>query len=260
MSFCLPTATADGLTRKRSNTQCAFLPDCHAVVLLASAILTGMVTAVVDNYLLWYIQDVGGSRLQMAAVITVAAVSELLSEPLASPLCRLIGHAPLLTAGLILMSARIVLYSVVSSPWLFAAVAVLAGPSAAMLRAVPRGHIDMRADGMAAAVLPTAYHCIGVAIGCFVAGATFVNLGFPLILRAASIMVLVWAVFSGVMLRCRGTGALGEDGVEAKRRYAKLLDSEDADQSDSSLNWEDDWLENALKQDHDHPMKTHMHD
>ena len=253
LSFCYPIYTSsDGKkVLQRRSRFCRGLKtlfnDVHASLYTVSVLVLGLLQGCLYTFLFWQVQDKGGTELIMGLALTAAYGGEFFMIGIQRWLVMKMSYPAAVTMGLFLLGARFVFYSFLWSPWL-----VLVGEgfhcfSATLMWAAVRNYPDFRLnplvmDRSANSVLNALYQGFGLAPGCIVAGYVYEWVGVDILFQAASILATVWCVMFAVIHRCAKK--------PPKVRYAKLLQEDEDTLSDGSMEYDDDWLEVAMKHQH----------
>ncbi len=216
--------------------------DVHSLTMTISILLLGTVYACIHNFLLWQIQDVGGSEIVLGASIAVAAVSAFFLHGVSSALIKRITHVGAIVLALITLAGRLVFYSFLWTPWVVLAGEVLHGFSYTLLWRAVEMYPDFRInpflmDRSAFTLIHVIYHGLGFGFGSLVSGYLYDHFGFALLFQAASVLVAAWCALFLLIQKCVKK--------KAKVRYAKLLQDDRVD--DDTSEDEDDWLEVAMK-------------
>ncbi len=158
------------------------LRDRRVVVLFAATALFHLANAPVMPLVGRYISELGGSDLQVAAVVLVAQTVMVPVALAAGWLCDRWGRRPVFAIGFVALPIRIYLYSLTSHPWMLVALQALDGIGAgiygvvvvAMCADLTRGKGRFNAlQGLIATALTS-----GGVIGPFLAGVLAERLGF----------------------------------------------------------------------------------
>jgi MFS family permease len=188
------------------------LRDRRVLVLLAATALFHLANAPVMPFLGAYIQTLGGSHVQVAAVVLVAQAVMIPVALLAGVLCERWGRKPVFAIGFIALPVRILLYTFSTNPWMLVALQAFDGIGAgiygvvivAMCADLTKGKGGFNAlSGLIATAL-----AIGGVIGPLGAGFLAEHLGYNgFFLTFAGIAALAAAVFLFFMPETRGARA-----------------------------------------------------
>jgi MFS family permease len=105
----------------------ALLRDRRVVVLLASTALFHLANAPVMPFVGAYITELGGTDVQVAAVVFTAQAVMIPVALLTGRLCDSWGRKPAFAIGFLALPVRIFLYSLTQSPWMLVALQTLDG-------------------------------------------------------------------------------------------------------------------------------------
>lgn len=103
------------------------LRDRRVVVLLASTALFHLANAPVMPFIGTYISKLGGTDVQIAAVVLMAQVVMIPIALVTGWLCDRWGRKPIFAIGFIALPVRIFLYSLTDQPWMLVALQTLDG-------------------------------------------------------------------------------------------------------------------------------------
>ena len=103
------------------------LTDRRVLILLAATALFHLANAPVMPFIGAYIKDLGGSDVQVAAVVLVAQAVMIPVALAAGALCDTSGRKWVFGVGLVALPVRIVLYSLTTDPWGLVALQALDG-------------------------------------------------------------------------------------------------------------------------------------
>ncbi len=103
------------------------LRDRRVRILLAATALFHLANAPVMPFLGAYIKTLGGSHVQVAAVVLVAQAIMIPIAVAAGFLCDRWGRKPVFAIGFIALPVRILLYTLTSNPWALVALQVFDG-------------------------------------------------------------------------------------------------------------------------------------
>jgi MFS family permease len=103
------------------------LRDRRVVVLLASTALFHLANAPVMPFVGAYITRLGGTSVQVAAVVFTAQAVMIPVALLTGRLCDTWGRKPAFAVGFLALPVRIFLYSLTQSPWMLVALQTLDG-------------------------------------------------------------------------------------------------------------------------------------
>lgn len=185
------------------------LRDRRVRVLLAATALFHLANAPVMPFLGSYIQTLGGSHVQVAAVVLVAQTIMIPIAVAAGFLCDRWGRKPVFAIGFIALPLRILLYTLTSNPWALVALQAFDGIGAgiygvvivAMCADLTKGKGGFNAlSGLIATAL-----AIGGVIGPLGAGFLAEHLGYNgFFLVFAGIAAVAAGLFLTMMPETRG--------------------------------------------------------
>jgi MFS family permease len=175
----------------------ALAGDRRVLVLLAAVALFHLANAPVMPLVGQYIARLGGSDVQIAAVVLVAQVVMVPVALLAGWASHRWGRKPVFAVGFIALPVRILLYSFTSDPWVLVALQVFDGIGAGIYGVVvtvvcadltrDRGGFNSL-QGVCATAL-----AVGGAFGPVLAGPLVQHLGFPTAFRAFALVAALGA-------------------------------------------------------------------
>jgi MFS family permease len=179
----------------------ALFRDRRVVVLFAAVALFHLANAPVMPLVGQYIARLGGSDVQVAAVVLVAQAVMVPVAVVAGRLCHTWGRKPVFAVGFVALPVRVLLYSFTSDPWVLVALQVFDGIGAGVygvVVAVVCADLTRKAGGFNAlqGVLATAL-AVGGVLGPLGAGPLVQHLGFAAAFRA---FALVAAVAAGLFV------------------------------------------------------------
>ncbi|HEX4146557.1 MAG TPA: MFS transporter [Pirellulales bacterium] len=187
------------------------LGDYRVWVLLASTALFHLANAPVMPFVGAYIKQLGGSHVQVAAVVLVAQAVMIPVALAAGRLCDRWGRKPVFAIGFVALPVRIFLYSLSDDPWMLVALQTLDGIGAgiygvvivAMCADLTRGKGGFNAlSGMIATAL-----AVGGVLGPLGAGFLAQHLGYNGFFWVfAGIAALAAALFLTAMPETGGRG------------------------------------------------------
>lgn len=246
--FCYPVSQ-NKQTPKRSRMAKGFkvlCSDAHAFSMTFTMVVLGAASAVMANFLMWKLQDLANGEIVMGVAVAVAASSEFVLQLVGRSLVKKLTCTGAVCLGLLLLVGRLVFYSFLWSSWLVLAGEVLHGMTITLIWIAVRTYPDFRInpfvmDRSASSVVTGLYIGVGFAGGSMVSGLVYDRLGYSILFQGTAGIVFLWSVIFLIL----------QKAVKKKEkvRYAKLLQDENADDSDESIVYEDDWLEVAMKRD-----------
>ncbi|MBN9523270.1 MFS transporter [bacterium] len=179
----------------------ALFRDRRVIVLFAAVGLFHLANAPVMPLVGQYIARLGGTDVQVAAVVLVAQAVMVPVAVVAGRLCHRWGRKPVFAVGFVALPVRILLYSFTADPWALVALQVFDGIGAGVygvVVAVVCADLTRESGGFNAlqGVLATAL-AVGGVLGPLAAGPLVQELGFAAAFRA---FALVATVAAGVFL------------------------------------------------------------
>ncbi len=216
--------------------------DIHSFTLTLTVFILGMIYAAIDNFLYWKVQDVGGSEIVIGVSIVVSAASSVVMLLVQSALIKRITYIGAVVLALLTLAGRLVFYSFLWTPWVVLAGDALHGFSHTLIFGALQMYPDFRInpfimDRSAYTLLNVLYYGLGTAVGSAMSGLLYDQFGFSLLFQGACVMVTSWCALFLLFQKCIKK--------KSKIRYAKLLQDDRGD--DDSSDYEDDWLEVAMK-------------
>jgi MFS family permease len=203
------------------------LHDRRVLVLLAATALFHLANAPVMPFLGAYIKQLGGSHVQVAAVVLVAQAVMIPIAVAAGFLCDRWGRKPVFAIGFLALPIRILLYTLTTNPWVLVALQAFDGIGAGIYGVVivaicadlTKGKGGFNAlSGLIATAL-----AVGGVIGPLGAGFLAEHLGYNgFFLVFAAIAALAATVFLTMMPETKGgsdeprgrkTGQILEPGI-----------------------------------------------
>ena len=108
------------------------LKNPRVVLFLLAAWLIGMLMSVIENFLFWFIEDLGGGQTIMGLSVLVMSVGEIPAFILSGHLISRIGYMATLCLTFICYAVRFVAYSFITIPWTVLPVELLHGVTYAL--------------------------------------------------------------------------------------------------------------------------------
>ena len=246
--FCYPVSQ-----RKQTSKKSRFVKgvkmlcsDVHAVSLSISMMMVGAASAVISNFLFWKLQDLGSTEIVWGTAVAASAGSEFVMLLVGKGLVKKLRVVGAVALGLLLLAGRLLLYSFLWTPWLAIAGEVFQGFSVTMVWIALQTYPDFRInpyimDRSAFTVLNVLQYGVGFGGASMVAGLVYDKFGYAVLNQSMSVAIIVWAAIFFIIQKTVRR--------KEKVRYAKLLQDENAYDSDESAVFEDDWLEVAMKRE-----------
>ena len=170
---------------------------------LLVALIGGIAMSVVHSYLFLYMKS-----LEASSTLTVATLSEVAVFGLSDRLLIRLGTRKLLMLGLVAHIVRVLLYSLIRTPWVVLSVQLLHGFSFSMIWVAGVSHANRLAPaGMGATVqglFSSVFFGMGGSLGALSGGMVYERLGFPMMFRLSAIWGLLGLVLFAVVGRSRG--------------------------------------------------------
>lgn len=149
----------------------------------------------------------------------------------------------MLCLSVLFLSARCLYYSYLPSPWaVLPAEITHAITHTAMWGAVlgtPAFNTSPALSRSIRSILSSVYFGVGYSLGSIMSGAVYDIYGSDILFQAGAVLAIGWFPILALSMRC----CRERDRTDVK--YQRLLTADDA--SDDSEDYEDDWLEKALK-------------
>lgn len=122
-------------------------------VFLITIWLVGNFMAVIDNFLFWFLEDLGGGELVMGLSLLFTCVGEIPVFFISGHIIRRIGHSGVLYLTLGCYALRFFLYSILTNPWTVLPVELLHGITFALMWAASTSFARVNApEGMGASL------------------------------------------------------------------------------------------------------------
>ena len=252
LSFCYPIEDSGRNIRQDRLFRALglMLTDFHNIVVTITLVLAGFLSASLQNYTFWLIQDLGGSEIIMGLTVTVSCAVEIPLLITSGRLTRKLGHIGTLAAAVFALGVRLIYFTYLWTPWAAVPIEILnifckgALWEAVMLyadQASPPGmHRSMQI------VMVILYYGFGASNGSVISGILYDHVGLKQVYLSFAIVAFMWAASLVVIAKC----------VPKRRKlhYSKILRDDDDDNNNDDDIFEDsdeadDWLVNALKHD-----------
>lgn len=220
--------------------------DSRALFYSITALLTGMAGSVISDFLLWQMEDLNATELQMGITLAVTPLCQAAFAPLNITLTRLVkSHDRLLLLGVLGLSLQCLYYSFLWTPWVALPAQLLAGLGVGTLWwSIEAQCMDIASPGTEVAVqrvFQSLYVDLGAGLGSVAGGFVVQTFGVRVLFQGTAVMLGLWFVALAV-LQCR---------IPRRRRinYSRLLAADSSDVSESESEQETDWLEKAMEED-----------
>ncbi|XP_062506642.1 major facilitator superfamily domain-containing protein 6-like [Corticium candelabrum] len=179
------------------------LKNPRVVLFLVAAWLIGMLMSVIESFLFWFIQDLGGGKTIMGLSVLVMSLGEIPAFVLSDCLISRIGYTGVLCLTFVCYAVRFVAYSFITIPWTVLPVELLHGVtfalrSAALVlyaRAVAPSGLEASAQTLFEGVLTG----LGGGCGAILGGLCWQHLGSRMTFRISA-----WVSIAGLVLFCVG--------------------------------------------------------
>ena len=116
--------------------------DC--ISFLVMILFSGCSWGLVQTFLLWHLQDLGGTQFLFSIITAIQCLSEVVCYHSAGYVIRILGHHRLLYVSLSFSSLRLVLYGVINSPWLVLPIELFHGVSTTLVWSLAVSFIGLR--------------------------------------------------------------------------------------------------------------------
>ncbi|XP_019125061.2 major facilitator superfamily domain-containing protein 6-like [Larimichthys crocea] len=217
----------------------------RALLCAATTLLVGVATSAVDNFLLWQMQDHGGTELHMGMSLALALLSQAIYPLLASRVSKLLSPGRVLAIGAASLGLQCFYYSFLWGAWAALPAQVLSCfSSGALWWAVKVQCDDVATPGAERSVrrIYTALSVhLGSALGSFVGGLVVQRFGLAWLFIGVAVGLMLWCVCLPVL----------QWKAPRQRRinYSRLLAADASEASDSESEQERDWLDKAMEDD-----------
>uniref|UniRef100_UPI003AAFB3A3 major facilitator superfamily domain-containing protein 6-like n=1 Tax=Centroberyx gerrardi TaxID=166262 RepID=UPI003AAFB3A3 len=220
----------------------------RALLCAATSLLVGIAGSVVDNFLLWQMQDHGSSELHMGASLALALLSQAAFPLLVGRVSRVFSPGRVLLVGAAGLALQCLYYSFLWGPWAALPAQLLSCfSSGALLWAVKVQSEDVATLGAERSVRRV-YQALsgdlGAGLGSFAGGFVVQRFGLAWLFRGAAAGLTVW---------CLCLPLLQWKAPRQRRiNYSRLLAADASEASDSESEQERDWLDKAMEDDKSH--------
>lgn len=119
------------------------LINFDSIVFLLTIQQFGNAWGLVQTFLLWHLQDLGGTQLLFSIIAAVQCLSEVLSYHITGYAITKLGYYRMLYIGLLFSSLRFIIYAVITNPWLVLPVEVFHGVSTTLIWALAVSFIGL---------------------------------------------------------------------------------------------------------------------
>ena len=114
-----------------------------SIVFLLTIQQFGNAWGLVQTFLLWHLQDLGGTQFLFSIIAGVQCISEIISYHVAGYAITKLGYFRVLYIGLLFSSLRFIIYAVIRNPWLVLPVEVFHGVSTTLIWALAVSYIGL---------------------------------------------------------------------------------------------------------------------
>ena len=97
----------------------------------------------VQTFLLWHLQDLGGTQFLFSIIAAVQCLSEVLSYQIAGYAITKFGYYRVLYLGLLFSSVRFIFYAIIKNPWLVVPMEMFHGVSTTLIWALAVSFIGL---------------------------------------------------------------------------------------------------------------------
>ncbi|XP_063694375.1 major facilitator superfamily domain-containing protein 6-A-like [Bolinopsis microptera] len=109
------------------------LKNKRLLTLLGTVFCLGMCHNMIQNFLLWYIEDIDGSHICMGIVVLTEHLSEIPFFFFGEYAIKTFGHTRLIASACIVYAFRFLSYSIISKPWLIVPLEIGNGVTLALM-------------------------------------------------------------------------------------------------------------------------------
>ncbi|KAL3054333.1 hypothetical protein OYC64_006623 [Pagothenia borchgrevinki] len=214
----------------------------HALLCLATTFLVGCAGSVVDNFLLWQMQDHGSSEMHMGVSLALALISQAVYPLLKGRISKLLTPGKVLVVGAASLGVQCFYFSFLWGPWAVIPAQMLSClSSGALWWAVKIQCEEVATPGSERSVRrifsSLSLH-LGSSLGSFAGGFVVQRFGLTWLFRGTAMCVMLWCVCLP-LLQFKAPR-------QCRINYSRLLAANGSDASDSES--ESDWLEKAMEE------------
>ncbi|KAI4800261.1 hypothetical protein KUCAC02_013390 [Chaenocephalus aceratus] len=214
----------------------------HALLCVATTFLVGCAGSVVDNFLLWQMQDHGSSEMHMGLSLALALVSQAAYPLLKGRISKLLTPGKVLVVGTASLGVQCFYFSFLWGPWAAIPAQMLSClSSGALWWAVKIQCEEVATSGSERSVrriFSSLSLNLGSSLGSFSGGFVVQRFGLTWLFRGTAMCVMVWCVCLP-LLQFKAP-------QQCRINYSRLLAANGSDASDSES--ESDWLEKAMEE------------
>ena len=219
--------------------------DVHCFAYALTAFIAGLIYAGISNFLFWLVEDKGGMEIVMGVAVAVASFSEIPHHFFSKYFIKRVTHSGVVSIGIALLAVRLLYLSFLWTPWAAVPVEIVHGFCYTSIFLAIFSYSDFKVspnkDRCTQAVFHTIYHGMGFSLGSCLSGLVYDTFGLSILYQGSCLITIVWCIIFVIVQKCFKK--------QQKVRYFKLLQGDEDELSDTSANYEDDWLEIALKDD-----------
>ncbi|XP_034078582.1 major facilitator superfamily domain-containing protein 6-like [Gymnodraco acuticeps] len=214
----------------------------HALLCVATTFLVGCAGSVVDNFLLWQMQDHGSSEMHMGVSLALALVSQAAYPLLKGRISKLLTPGKVLVVGTASLGVQCFYFSFLWGPWAVIPAQMLSClSSGALWWAVKIQCEEVATPGSERSVrriFSSLSLNLGSSLGSFSGGFVGQRFGLTWLFRGTAMCVMLWCVCLP-LLQFKAP-------QQCRINYSRLLAANGSDASDSES--ESDWLEKAMEE------------
>lgn len=107
------------------------LCDCSYIYFILTMLFCGCATGIIQAFLLWHLQDIGGTQFLFSCIIALQCLSEVFTYCISGKMILFFGHHRVLYAGLICYAIRFLGYAFITNSWLVLPLELLHGLTSA---------------------------------------------------------------------------------------------------------------------------------
>ncbi|XP_036445660.1 major facilitator superfamily domain-containing protein 6-like [Colossoma macropomum] len=220
--------------------------DPRAMLCAITALVTGMASSAISDFLLWLMQDHSASELQMGITLALAPLCQAVFAPLNGSVARFLkSHGRLLLLGILGLSLQCLYYSFLWAPWAALPAQLLAGLStSALWWSIEAQCADTASPGTERAVFRVFEALsldLGAGLGSLLGGFVVQKFGLGVLFQGTAVMLALWSITLAVL----------QWRIPRQRRinYSRLLAADASEVSESESDQDNDWLEKAMEED-----------
>lgn len=180
---------------KLMHSLCALLSQPDVVIFLFGMVVSGAVMTIVDNFLFWFLQDIGGGQSVMGLSLLAMCTGEVIIFIPSGWMIKTLGHHGAVTLSLFVYMIRFIAYSFLTDPWYVLLIEPLHGFTFGLCAAACVSYmrvvttVDMQAG--AQTIGYAVRNGLGKGIGNAVAGVVWHHYGAVLTFRGAAVVSAV---------------------------------------------------------------------